>query len=489
MTRARGGSGLGLSITRQLVELMGGTVSMESEVGQGSCFRFTTRCKAAPHGEQPPHPRQHLPRTLRALVLDGNAASSLVISVYLANWQIDAQVVHTISEAETALAAGGGADGPFDVAILDMKCLGSRAPEFVRAVRATSGKRPIELVLLVSLDTFVSDTSLDRIGAAAILPKPVRPSELFNALVSIASNGTACNVAARSAREGKQTTQTKYTARILVAEDNAVNQEVALGMLEALGCHVVSASNGQIAAQLFAKEQFDLILMDCEMPVMDGIAATRRIRELEAASLDRSGSLSVVRPRIPIIALTAHALSDVRDKCFSAGMDGFLIKPFDEQQLADTLSPWCAPSKPADEHGGKADDAPAGTAQAPANIGSVIDMSVLDRLRALTRPNGNSPLGRAVACFVDVAPSLAQTMRASFESGDAEELWRAAHSLKSSSGALGVTQLAKHCAQIEALARQSNVAAVRPLMEDLDHGVTAAIERLQAIAKEMHVLA
>ena len=116
-------------------------------------------------------------------------------------------------------------------------------------------------------------------------------------------------------------------------------------------------------------------------------------------------------------------------------------------------------------------------------------MSVLDRLRALTRPNGNSPLGRAVACFVDVAPSLAQTMRASFESGDAEELWRAAHSLKSSSGALGVTQLAKHCAQIEALARQSNVAAVRPLMEDLDHGVTAAIERLQAIAKEMHVLA
>jgi len=488
MTRARGGSGLGLSISRQLVELMGGTLSLESELGRGSCFRFTARFNAALHVAEPPHPRQHLSRALRALVVDGNAASAHVISIYLANWQIDACVVHTIAEAEDALVGSGGARDPFDVAILDVKWLGPRALDFARAVRAASGARPIELVLLVSVDTYMSDTSLEALGAAAILPKPVRPSELFNALVSIASDGTRGDSSAGCVRGGLQATTPKFSARVLVAEDNAVNQEVAVGMLEAMGCRAVSAPNGQVALDLFAQEQFDLILMDCEMPIMDGIEATHRIRDTEAAPHAGSGRL-VARTRIPIIALTAHALSDVREKCFGAGMDAFLIKPFDDRQLAEALSPWLAPSRAGDHHGGQAEAGAASTTAPQTANGTVIDMSVLDRLRTLGRRNGPAPLGRAVACFVDVGPSLAGTMRASFENGDTEELWRAAHSLKSSSGALGATQLAKKCAQIEALARQSNLAAVRPLMEDLDRWVTAAIERLQAIAGEAYVLA
>jgi len=219
---------------------------------------------------------------------------------------------------------------------------------------------------------------------------------------------------------------------------------------------------------------------------MDGIEATCRIREFEAAA-DTEAGRQAARARIPIIALTAHALSDVRDKCFDAGMDGFLIKPFDDRQLADALRPLLAGSR---SGGGQGDHASGGraTTMAPQTANTpVIDMTVLDRLRTLGRPNGPSPLGRAVACFVDVAPSLARDMRASFESGEAEELWRSAHSLKSSSGALGATVLAKQCAQIEAFARQSNLAAVRPLMEDLDGGVTAAVERLQAIAGDAHV--
>jgi two-component system, sensor histidine kinase and response regulator len=484
MTRARGGSGLGLSISRQLVELMGGAIAVESDLGQGSRFRFTARFKAAPHVAELPHPRQHLPRTLRALVVDGNATSAQAILLYLVNWQIDAQVVQTVSDAEAALVGSGGAKGSFDVAIVDVKGLGPRALEFARAVRATPGTRPIELILLANLDTYMSDTGLDALGAAAVLPKPVRPSELFNALVLIASDGTKRDSATRCAKGGASANTLTFLASILVAEDNPVNQEVAVGMLEAMGCRAVSVSNGQLALDRLAEEHFDLILMDCEMPIMDGIEAARRIRELEAAP-PASGS-TAERSRTPVIALTAHALSDVRDKCFSAGMDAFLIKPFDERQLGEALSRWLAPLRADVRNDGHAGEVPVTAAQPQTPASSAIDMNVLDRLRALGRPNEASPLERAVGRFVDVGPSLARAMRANFEDGDAEELARAAHSLKSSSGALGATRLAKLCAQIEAFARQTNLAAIRAPIEDIDREVAEAVECLEAIAGEMH---
>ncbi len=282
MTRSRGGSGLGLSITRQLVELMGGKITVESELGRGSRFVFTARFQPSTSDAEMPRSPRHLARPLRALLADANAVSAHVISLYLANWKIDATVVLTPEEAEAAWREAAAAGRPFDVAILDIKGLGARAADFVNLTRADPATKRPEIILLVSLDSYMADNSLEPLGASAILPKPARPSELFNALVSIASDGSQRNLMPHFARPKLQMERPNFAARILVAEDNAVNQEVAGGILETMGCRIVTAPNGRTAFRLFAQEKFDAILMDCEMPIMDGIEATRRIRELEA---------------------------------------------------------------------------------------------------------------------------------------------------------------------------------------------------------------
>ena len=209
-----------------------------------------------------------------------------------------------------------------------------------------------------------------------------------------------------------------FGARILVAEDNAVNQEVAGGILENLGCRTVSAPNGRAAVKLFAQEKFDLILMDCEMPVMDGIEATGRIRQIEAmAQALPDGSAA---PRTPIVALTAHALVEVREKCLASGMDDFLVKPFDERQMAATLMRWLTPigmfapgPAPAPVASPIAALRPA---QQAASASTVIDPVVIDSLRMLDRNNGSSRLARAVSRFVEVvAPPLVEAILQSCE--------------------------------------------------------------------------
>ena len=197
----------------------------------------------------------------------------------------------------------------------------------------------MNVILLVGLDNYAADNGLDTLDAVAILPKPVRPSELFNALVSVASLGRRRDPGPHEMLRRRRAEPTNVSARVLVVEDNAVNQEVATGMLEAMGCRIVNEPNGRTAVDLFRHEAFDIILMDCEMPIMDGIEATRRIRDIEAEAAAQSGEGSNYR-RTPIIALTAHALNEVRDTCLAAGMDDFLVKPFDNRQLANTLLHW-----------------------------------------------------------------------------------------------------------------------------------------------------
>jgi two-component system, sensor histidine kinase and response regulator len=483
MTRARGGSGLGLSITRQLVELMGGKISVESELGRGSRFAFSARFQASPREADNQQGPRHLPRSLSALLVDANPVSAHVISLYLTSWQVEATVASSIEGAETAQAKAAAAGQPFDVAILDVKGFGARAVDFAKSMRTAASARRTELVLLVGIDGYVTDNGLEALEAA-VLPKPVRASELFNALVSIASDGGQRSLMPHFMRRKAQEKLPNFAARVLVAEDNAVNQEVATGILETLGCVVITAPNGRAAFRRFSEEKFDLVLMDCEMPIMDGIEATRRIREYEV--MVQALPDSDRAKRTPIVALTAHALNDVRDKCLAAGMDDFLVKPFDNQQMAKTLSRWLASSGTMEKLDTQDDAASAPIIGEKPVQGAVIDAAVIDSLRALDRKGGPSRLGRAVSRFTEIAPPLAATIREKCEMSDAEALWQAAHSLKSSAGALGAKLLSQRCAEIETRARNSGVEAARPLVEALDDDLTAAINGLQALIGEMH---
>ena len=444
-TRRFGGTGLGLAITSQLVAAMGGEVGVSSHPGQGSTFWFTVCLQRASSTTQTPPPTQDR----RVLVVDDNATSRFILGEQLTAWQMRATLVEGAEVALAEIAQATGAGDPYDLVLLDMGMPGMNGEQLAQAITTrTSGRAPA-LVLLTSALS-LNDADMRSAGIDAFLRKPVRSSDLYDALVGLTFEGPAESPTAPQKSAVAATASSGVKGRLLVVEDNEINQMVAVGILEHLGYAADVAHDGEEAVRAVGANGYAAVLMDCQMPVMDGWDATLAIRSLEDG-----------HTRIPIIALTAAATERERQRCLDAGMDDFLTKPITPKALDAALQQWIEDPK-----------ASAGQTLEP----EVLDHARLDMLRTL-RPGDTSLLDRAIASFRTDSPQTVSRIRAAISARSGEDLAQAAHLLKGSALNLGAPHVATACAELENIADCGNwdlaPAVLVRLSSELDRALSA----------------
>ncbi|NOS74968.1 MAG: response regulator, partial [Methyloglobulus sp.] len=431
-TRRFGGTGLGLVISKQLAEIMHGEISVKTRPGQGTTFSFTLPLAPSSHAVPAQNPRASELAGKKLLVVEDNDTNRDILQNHALAWGMSVDAVPSALSALDLLRGSAHQQPPYDLAIIDMKMAGMNGLELGQRIKADPLLAQIPLVMVTS--TLFKDEAAvaKKTGFAAYLIKPIRKADLHQCLLNALAPDSALVAAAQP--DPARTVSTAIAAHILLAEDNPVNQEVTVYMLQGFGCTVDIAHNGWEALQAAEQKAYDLVLMDCMMPDMDGYEATAEIRRRQAAG---------VVPHFPIVALTANAIEGDREKCLVAGMDDYLSKPFKAEALLRMVKSWVKP-------------APAVAAEAakPPNAAELaIDHTALETIRNLDPGGGNDLLRRIIGLYLGNADTLLEALEQAWGAGDLGAIRAAAHTLKSSSNQVGAHGLAELCREVENEAR------------------------------------
>jgi signal transduction histidine kinase/CheY-like chemotaxis protein len=485
-TRRFGGTGLGLAITRQLAGLMGGTAQMHSRVGEGTRMRLSIPLQL-PQSAPADSPVPPLPQGLRTLVVEPHPLARTVLLEQLERLGARTEVAADVHEAFEKLARAPAGER-LDLVVYAEPGHAGRESPFAQQVRDWSRDGRPRLIKLVPMRA-LAELDIHAVpGVHAWLAKAVTATALREALAeALAQPVSQPRERPSAAHAGGRADATACAQRVLLVEDSAINVEIASALLRDLGCAVVHAGNGEEAVERFREGRFDLVLMDCQMPVMDGFEATARIRAIEAEA-------SAAAPtRVPIVALTANSLQGDRERCLAAGMDDHLAKPFRRAQLRALLArrvdgPMHAgdtvegAAAPVDTASAAPADADAG---AGAGAGAAIDRTILLaqlRIGGRWRPE---LAARVIGLFLVETPARLDVIAAGLAGGDLRDAERAAHTLKSSAATLGAVALAECAAALEASLRRAaldEAGARLPELRSLCEAAAAELQRLHAAA-------